>query len=218
MSCSTAPDALARDTARCSSTAAHQIEYSRDAPALVVNLAVDAARVLGQPRAAGLVNAVLRRFVRASSKRSSRGRMPMRQRVPRIPHGWYAALVRAWPEHYERMLRANNEHPPMALRLNSRRRSPAEYLGDLSAAGLSGQLVELDRRARRLGRGGARAPGCGRRPARLPRRVGVRAGHRRPARPDAARPAAGNAGAGCLRRPGQQDEPSARARWRARSI
>jgi len=44
--------------------AAHQLEYSGHAPAATVAAAVDAARLLGQPRAAGLVNAVLRRFLR----------------------------------------------------------------------------------------------------------------------------------------------------------
>ena len=44
--------------------AAHQIEYSRNAAEPTVNAAVDAVRLLGHPGAAGLVNAVLRRFVR----------------------------------------------------------------------------------------------------------------------------------------------------------
>jgi len=43
--------------------AAHQVEYSRNAPQLSVHAAVDAARILGEPRASGLVNAVLRRWV-----------------------------------------------------------------------------------------------------------------------------------------------------------
>jgi len=42
--------------------AAHQIEYSRNVPEATVHAAVDAARLLGTPRATGLANAVLRRF------------------------------------------------------------------------------------------------------------------------------------------------------------
>jgi 16S rRNA (cytosine967-C5)-methyltransferase len=135
------PDALAPGTVALLVTAAHQIEYSRDAPALVVNLAVEAARVLGQPRAAGLVNAVLRRFVSEQQTLLARADADAAARSAH-PAWLHAALLRAWPEHGERMLRANNEHPPMALRLNSRRRSPAEYLDDLAAAGLSGRRVE----------------------------------------------------------------------------
>src|SRR5215203_4151871 len=44
-------------------TAAHQVEYSRGAAEAQVHLAVDASRVLGEGRASGVVNAVLRRFV-----------------------------------------------------------------------------------------------------------------------------------------------------------
>src|SRR6185437_11925510 len=35
-----------------------------------------------------------------------------------------------------------NAHPPLVLRLNTRRRSAADYLGDLAAAGLAGSLVD----------------------------------------------------------------------------
>ena len=45
--------------------ALHQLEYSRNAPEVTVSSAVDAARLLLQPRAAGLINALLRRFLRA---------------------------------------------------------------------------------------------------------------------------------------------------------
>ena len=44
-------------------TAAHQVEYSRGAAEAQVHLAVDASRVIGEGRASGVVNAVLRRFV-----------------------------------------------------------------------------------------------------------------------------------------------------------
>ena len=50
----TRPATLAGEVHSLLATAAHQIEYSRDAPALVVNLAVDATRFLGQPGASGL--------------------------------------------------------------------------------------------------------------------------------------------------------------------
>ena len=50
-------------------TAAHQVEYSRGAPEAQVHLAVDASRVLGEGRASGVVNAVLRKFVAQSCSR-----------------------------------------------------------------------------------------------------------------------------------------------------
>jgi 16S rRNA (cytosine967-C5)-methyltransferase len=43
--------------------ALHQIEYSQSPAPPVVNIAVDAARALGHPGAAGFVNALLRRYL-----------------------------------------------------------------------------------------------------------------------------------------------------------
>jgi 16S rRNA (cytosine967-C5)-methyltransferase len=134
------PGTLAREIHALLVTAAYQVEYSRDAPALVVNLAVDAARVLAQPRAAGVVNAVLRRFVR--ERGALLARLDTNPAVRTAHPGWLVeALADSWPEHHERILEANNGHPPMVLRLNTRRRSAAEYLADLAAAGLGGSLV-----------------------------------------------------------------------------
>ncbi|MGH8297523.1 MAG: 16S rRNA (cytosine(967)-C(5))-methyltransferase RsmB, partial [Steroidobacteraceae bacterium] len=105
------------------------------------DLAVEATRVLGQPRASGLVNAVLRRFVR--ERQALLARLDSGAAVRAAHPGWlYQALVEAWPEHYGRVLEANNTHPPMVLRLSTRRRSLREYLGDLAAAGLGGSPLE----------------------------------------------------------------------------
>ena len=135
----TSPRAVARDIHALLVAAAYQVEYSRDAAALVVNLAVDATRLLGQPRAAGLVNAVLRRFVQEREALLARTDAAARAAHP----AWLVeVLASAWPYHYERILQANNAHPPMVLRLNTRRRSTADYLGDLAAAGLAGSLVD----------------------------------------------------------------------------
>jgi 16S rRNA (cytosine967-C5)-methyltransferase len=118
--------------------AAYQIEYSRDAPALIVNLAVDAARVLGQGRAAGLVNAVLRRFVRERAGLLAGIDSDPAARAAH-PRWLVEALAAAWPALHGRILQANNDHPPMVMRLNTRRRPTADYMGDLAAAGLAGQ-------------------------------------------------------------------------------
>jgi 16S rRNA (cytosine967-C5)-methyltransferase len=135
------PGTLAREIHSLLIAAAYQVEYSRDAPALIVNLAVEAARVLSQPRAAGLVNAVLRRFVR--EREALLAGADADAAVATAHPSWLVeALADAWPEHYRRVLAANNAHPPMVLRLNTRRRSAAEYLADLAAAGLHGSPVE----------------------------------------------------------------------------
>ena len=135
------PQTLAREIHALLVAAAYQIEYSRNAAPLVVDMAVDAARVIGQPRASGLVNAVLRRFVRERQALLTGVDADLAVRTAH-PTWLIDALAAAWPEHYEQILEANNGHPPMVLRLNTRHRSPADYLGDLAAAGLAGRLLE----------------------------------------------------------------------------
>ena len=135
------PGQMAREIHALLVTAAYQIEYSRDAPALVVSLAVDATRALAQPRAAGLVNAVLRRFVRERQALLAGGDADPAVRTAH-PVWLVEVLAEAWPEHYQRILQADNEHPPMVLRLNTRRRSLADYLSDLAAAAMGGSLVD----------------------------------------------------------------------------
>jgi 16S rRNA (cytosine967-C5)-methyltransferase len=119
---------------------AHQIEYSRNAPQMSAHAAVDATRILGQSRASGLVNAVLRRFV---SDRASLLAEVDRGLAGRTAHPkWLVKLLeQAWPDFYEAILTANNEHPPMVLRVDVSRRSVSDYLQDLAAADIPARAV-----------------------------------------------------------------------------
>lgn len=113
--------------------AAHQIEYSRSAPEVSVHLAVDAARALGLGRATGFVNAVLRRFVR---ERTMLFAEVDRDRAARTAHpDWFVQrLAEAWPAHVDTILEANNEHPPMTLRVATAA-DRTSYIQELAAAG-----------------------------------------------------------------------------------
>jgi 16S rRNA (cytosine967-C5)-methyltransferase len=130
---------------------AHQVEYSRNAPQATVHAAVDAARVLKSPGATGFVNAVLRRFVaeRADLLAQVDKGLPGRSAHP----AWLVEAIQAsWPDRYEAILSANNEHPPMVLRVDLSRRTLAAYLVELHGAGIaahssswSASAVRLDR-------------------------------------------------------------------------
>jgi 16S rRNA (cytosine967-C5)-methyltransferase len=123
-------------------TSAHQIEYSSHPPATTVAAAVDAARLLGLDRAAGMVNAILRRYLR---EREARLAAVDRDRAARTAHPqWLVAqLEAAWPEATDSILAANNEHPPLCLRLDTGRVSMDQYLVDLEAADLHGERLPL---------------------------------------------------------------------------
>jgi 16S rRNA (cytosine967-C5)-methyltransferase len=120
--------------------AAHQLEYSTHAPATTVAAAVDAARLLGFERAAGLVNAILRRFLREHLDLLA---AVDRDQAARHAHpDWLVAALRAaWPEELEQLLVANNGHPPLSLRVDLGRTGIADYLQELAARGLAAEAV-----------------------------------------------------------------------------
>jgi 16S rRNA (cytosine967-C5)-methyltransferase len=116
-------------------TAAHQLEYSRNRPEAVVFAAVEAARELGLARAAGLTNAVLRRFLREREEL-----LAAADRDPAVasahPHWLFEALTAAWPAERQAVLAANNAHPPLSLRVDRSRLSLAEARAALAALGI----------------------------------------------------------------------------------
>jgi 16S rRNA (cytosine967-C5)-methyltransferase len=115
--------------------AAHQIEYSRNPAQLTVNAAVNAARSLGQARAAGLVNAILRRWVR--ERETLCAAVDADPVVAAAHPAWLAAaLRRAWPAQASAVMTANNAHPPMTLRVDLTRVGRDEYVQVLTQAGI----------------------------------------------------------------------------------
>lgn len=112
-----------------------QLLYSEVPPHAAVDETVNAARVLRQPRAAGLINAVLRRCQRDGAKLAA---VVDRDPAVRAAHPqWLTAALNAdWPQRAASMLDANNQRPPFWLRVNRRRSSGVEYRGRLQAAGL----------------------------------------------------------------------------------
>ena len=121
--------------------AAHQIEYSRNPAQLTVNAAVNATRTLGQMRAAGLVNALLRRLVR--EREALFAQIDADPVVGAAHPRWLAAaLQRAWPQQAAAVMAANNAHPPMTLRVDLSRIGRDAYLELLAQAGLEARVSQ----------------------------------------------------------------------------
>jgi 16S rRNA (cytosine967-C5)-methyltransferase len=100
----------------------------------LVDQAVEAAKRRAKP-ASGLVNAVLRRFLREEA-----ALMASLEDDPvahfNHPAWWIKRLQKDWPEHWQAILMANQEQPPMTLRANLRHGSTAAYRARLIEAGL----------------------------------------------------------------------------------
>ena len=114
-----------------------------------VSETVEAARALGRPRAAALVNAILRRFQRERENIVSRAH---RTRGARLAHPeWMLdAIQRDWGDRAESIAAAGNCEPPMWLRVNARRGTRDGYLARLEAAGQAAESCEFAPEAIRL--------------------------------------------------------------------
>jgi 16S rRNA (cytosine967-C5)-methyltransferase len=112
-----------------------QLETLRIPDHAAVSATVDASSLLGVAHAGGLVNAVLRRYLR---ERDALCALAMADEVARFSHPeWLiAALGKDWPGDFESILEANNALPPLWLRVNRRRTGREAYLESLATAGI----------------------------------------------------------------------------------
>lgn len=105
----------------------YQLEYSKASAHAIVDHAVSASLALdGNKGAQGLVNAVLRNFIR---QRASLLERAVESEVGQYSHPqwWIDKLHVQYPQNYQAILEAGNQHPPMTLRVNRRKISVAEY-------------------------------------------------------------------------------------------
>lgn len=107
----------------------------------LVDQAVEAAKRRAKP-ASGLVNAVLRRFLREQADLLAElDNDPVAHF--NHPAWWIKRLQKDWPEHWQAILMANQEQPPMTLRANLRHGSTAAYRARLIEAGLLPEQTPL---------------------------------------------------------------------------
>ncbi len=108
-----------------------------------VDQAVTAAAGIARGQFKGLVNGVLRSFLR---RREELLALAGADAVARWQHPawWMERLRRDHPAHWESILAAGNSHPPLCLRINRRRVAAADYLMQLDAAGLAARPLGDD--------------------------------------------------------------------------
>lgn len=124
--------------------ALYQLCYSKAAAHAVVDHAVETAAAIKKPAAKGLVNAVLRNFLRQREELLRRAEAGSDLARYSHPQWWIDKLRQQYPREWESILLAGNRHPPMTLRVNRRRESVAGYLALLQANGLAAQAVGKD--------------------------------------------------------------------------
>jgi 16S rRNA (cytosine967-C5)-methyltransferase len=127
------PDPLVQGLLWC---ALYALQSGRYADYTVVDQSVRACTLLERWPAKDYVNGLLRRYLR--SREAVEVRL-LENEEARFQHPqWWIDLVRgAYREHWEEILAAGNVHPPMTLRVNTRRVAPADYLQRLAEAGIA---------------------------------------------------------------------------------
>jgi 16S rRNA (cytosine967-C5)-methyltransferase len=116
--------------------AIYQLLHTRAPPFAVVDHAVNAAAMLTRPAAKGLVNALLRRFLR---ERDALLLAVQSDPVARWSHPrwWVERVEREFPLEWQDVLAADNTHAPLTLRVNRRRASRDECLAQFEQAGIA---------------------------------------------------------------------------------
>ncbi|OHX18468.1 16S rRNA (cytosine(967)-C(5))-methyltransferase RsmB [Chromobacterium sphagni] len=125
----------------------YQLLHTRAADYAVVNEAVTLAGTLAKGNFKGLVNGVLRNFLR---RREQLTALAARDLVASSNHPswWLQRVQAAYPEQWRQVMAAANAHPPLTLRVNRRDGSVEDYLKRLDEAGmaaatLGGEAVQL---------------------------------------------------------------------------
>ena len=121
-----------------SADASYEAPYE---PFTVVNQTVLAASAdPAVAHAKGMVNAVLRRFLREKEALLA---TVFKEPAARwnYPGWWIDAMRQAHPAHWQAILEAGNAPPPLTLRVNQRKTSPVEYLTRLEDQGISARQV-----------------------------------------------------------------------------
>lgn len=128
--------------------ALYQLCYSKAPAHAIVNHAVSSSRKMTRnPAVSGLINAVLRNFIR---QRAALFDQTQPSEIARYsyPQWWIDKLRQQYPRDYKAILLAGNEHPAMVLRVNALRISVNDYqmmlnTQDIQSERLWGNALQL---------------------------------------------------------------------------
>lgn len=121
--------------------ALYRIESRSEDRHTTVDQAVTAAATLAHGKFRNLANAVLRNAIRQRHEL----RIELAEdEVARWQHPqWWISTVReAYPDTWQQVLEAANQHPPMTLRANRRHGDAAAYVARLAQAGLAARALD----------------------------------------------------------------------------
>ncbi len=123
-------------------TGIYQLIHSSVPAYAVINETVNAVKIIKKNWAVGVINAVLRSVQRQRNDLFN----PSDDDLPALwdhPVWFIDALKASWPEHWQHILKSNNEQAPMTLRVNRLHSSRQSYLDELKKAGINAKPTSL---------------------------------------------------------------------------
>jgi len=127
----------------------YQLIYMRVPDHAAVSETVAATTVLKKGWARGMVNGVLRNFQRQQENLLAQADTTEESRWSH-PQWLINALREAWPADWQAVLTANNQRPPMYLRINTAKISAGDYLQLLEKNGIAANRSKLTKSAIQL--------------------------------------------------------------------
>ena len=119
----------------------YQLAFSRTSVHASVAETAEACRVLKLPKLVGLVNAVLRNFLRQDIQHQSEFEPWVESGLPR----WlYKRLQQAYPNDIDTISQQSNAIPPLCLRVNTQRITASDYRAKLDSANIAYQQGPSD--------------------------------------------------------------------------
>ena len=113
----------------------YQIQDMRIPEYAAVNETVNATKLLNKPWAIKLVNRILRGYLR---KQKSYSKKFKTEQAEFAHPQWLIDIIKTdWPEHWQKILNANNTKPPFALRINRIKTSATDYAALLETENIS---------------------------------------------------------------------------------
>ncbi|HHR6132101.1 TPA: 16S rRNA (cytosine(967)-C(5))-methyltransferase RsmB [Providencia alcalifaciens] len=116
----------------------YQLLYTRIPAHAALAETVDGAVALKRPQLKGLINGVLRSFQRQQVQLEERNKNNNSQYLH--PSWLLKRIQTAYPDNWENIVDANNQRPPMWLRVNSQHHTAAQYLELLEQAEITAHL------------------------------------------------------------------------------
>jgi len=121
----------------------YQIKYMRIPDHASVSETVAATNTLKNRHMKALVNGVLRNFVRQQEAAENQDKVKLPDAVKFNHPGWFIKkLQQSYPNQWQQILSANQEKPPMWLRVNQQHHSSEEYQALLATENIEISLVE----------------------------------------------------------------------------